>query len=84
MGFDNNKQINECLRAFFTVHSDHEGGEVTTHAAHLAGSALGDPYLCISNSYAGLAGPLHGLASQEALKWILNFVEVHGSDVSNG
>jgi len=45
------------------VHSDHEGGEVTTHAAHLAGSALGDPYLCVSNSYAGLAGPLHGLAS---------------------
>lgn len=66
-----------------TIHSDHEGGEVATHSAHLAGSALSDPYLCMSNTIAGLAGPLHGSASSESLKWVLNFIEVHGTDVTN-
>ncbi|KAL4450916.1 hypothetical protein ABPG74_011758 [Tetrahymena malaccensis] len=83
MGFEGQETLNELLRAFLTIHADHEGGEVSTHASHLVGSALGDPYLCMTTAFTGLAGPLHGLANQEVLKWILNFVEVHGYDVTN-
>lgn len=44
---------------------------------------MGDPYLCMSNAYASIAGPLHGSAATESLKWVLNFVEVHGTDVTD-
>jgi len=53
------------------IHSDHEGGNVSAHATHLIGSALSDPYLSFSGGLNGLAGPLHGLANQEVLRWIM-------------
>jgi len=37
------------------------------------GSALSDPYLCFSAGLNGLAGPLHGLANQEVLRWTIDF-----------
>lgn len=46
-----------------TIHSDHEGGNVSAHTSHLVGSALSDPYLAFSAAVNGLAGPLHGLAN---------------------
>ena len=52
--------------------SDHEGYNVSSHATHLVGSALADPFLSYSAGVNGLAGPLHGLASQEVLKWLFN------------
>ena len=54
-----------------TIHSDHEGGNVSAHATHLVGSALSDAYLSFSAGMNGLAGPLHGLANQEVIRWIL-------------
>lgn len=51
--------------------SDHEGGNVSAHTTHLVGSALSDPYLSFAAGMNGLAGPLHGLANQEVLLWIL-------------
>lgn len=65
--------LNELMRLYLTIHSDHEGGNVSAHATHLVGSALSDPYLSLSAGLNGLAGPLHGLANQEVLKWTLNF-----------
>jgi len=47
-----------------SIHSDYEGGNVSTHAAYLVGSALSDPYLSYSAALNGLAGPLHGLTTQ--------------------
>ena len=38
----------------------------------LVGSTLSDPYLSYSSGLNALAGPLHGLANQEVLRWILN------------
>ncbi|VDM28935.1 unnamed protein product [Toxocara canis] len=55
----------ELLRLYLSIHSDHEGGNVSAHTCHLVGSALSDPYLSFSAAMAGLAGPLHGLANQE-------------------
>lgn len=54
-----------------SIHADHEGGNVSAHTCHLVGSALADPYLSYSSGVNGLAGPLHGLANQEVLKWLL-------------
>lgn len=59
------------LCQYLALHGDHEGGNVSAHATHLVGSALSDPFLSYSAGLLGLAGPLHGLAAQEVLRWIL-------------
>lgn len=66
------------MRLYMTIHVDHEGGNVSAHATHLVGSALSDPYLSFSAGMAGLAGPLHGLANQEVLAWIVELKESLG------
>ncbi len=60
----------ELMRLYLSIHADHEGGNVSAHTTHLVGSALSDPYLCLSAGMNGLAGPLHGLANQEVVRWI--------------
>jgi citrate synthase len=60
----------ELMRLYLTIHADHEGGNVSAHATHLVGSALSDPYLSFAAGMTGLAGPLHGLANQEVIRWI--------------
>ena len=49
-----------------------QGGNVSAHATHLVGSALSDPYYSFSAGLNGLAGPLHGLANQEVLGWLMD------------
>lgn len=49
-----------------------QGGNVSAHATHLVGSALSDPYYSYSAGLNGLAGPLHGLANQEVLDWLMD------------
>lgn len=66
----NNHHMKECIRGYLSIHADHEGGNVSAHTSHLVGSALADPYLSYSAAMNGLAGPLHGLANQECLKWL--------------
>ena len=39
------KTFTELMRLYLTIHSDHEGGNVSAHTTHLVGSALSDPYL---------------------------------------
>lgn len=60
----------ELMRLYMTIHADHEGGNVSAHTTHLVGSTLSDPYLAYAAGMNGLAGPLHGLANQEVIKWI--------------
>src|SRR5690242_3718673 len=62
----------ELMRLYMTIHADHEGGNVSAHATHLVGSALSDPYLAFAAGMNGLAGPLHGLANQEMVRWIMD------------
>lgn len=66
-------EFDELMRLYLTIHSDHEGGNVSAHATHLVGSTLSDPYYAYSAGLNGLAGPLHGLANQEVLEWTLKF-----------
>nr|CAD7439940.1 unnamed protein product [Timema bartmani] len=63
----NNEEFVELMRLYLTIHSDHEGGNVSAHTVHLVGSALSDPYLSLAAGINGLAGPLHGLANQETI-----------------
>lgn len=79
LGFGDNAQFVELLRLYLTIHSDHEGGNVSAHTTHLVGSALSDPYLSLAAGMNGLAGPLHGLANQEVLRWVLNMRDALGS-----
>ncbi|ULQ58243.1 citrate (Si)-synthase, eukaryotic [Flavihumibacter rivuli] len=70
----------ELMRLYMTIHADHEGGNVSAHTTHLVGSALSDPYLSFAAGMNGLAGPLHGLANQEVIKWIFEMQESLGTD----
>ncbi|CAN1164251.1 Citrate synthase 4, mitochondrial [Linum perenne] len=81
LGFDDPK-MHELMRLYVTIHSDHEGGNVSAHTGHLVGSALSDPYLSFAAALNGLAGPLHGLANQEVLLWIKSVVEEFGENIS--
>jgi len=77
LGFSNN-DFKRLMRLYLTIHADHEGGNVSAHATHLVGSALSDVYYSFSAAMNGLAGPLHGLANQEVVKWILQLREELG------
>ena len=60
-------------------YSDHEGGNVSAHTCHLVGSALADPFLSLAAAMCGLAGPLHGLASQvRVVVFVFHVPEVMG------
>lgn len=74
LGFED-ESFKELMRLYMTIHADHEGGNVSAHTTHLVGSALSDPYLCLAAGMNGLAGPLHGLANQEVIKWIFEMRE---------
>lgn len=78
MGY-NDESFKELMRLYMTIHADHEGGNVSAHTTHLVGSALSDPYLSYAAGMNGLAGPLHGLANQEVIKWIFEMQEELGT-----
>jgi citrate synthase len=80
MGY-NDESFRELMRLYMTIHADHEGGNVSAHTTHLVGSALSDPYLSYAAGMNGLAGPLHGLANQEVIKWIFEMQEKLGTDL---
>jgi citrate synthase len=79
LGFED-EGFKELMRLYMTIHADHEGGNVSAHATHLVGSALSDPFLSFAAGMNGLAGPLHGLANQEVVKWINEMNEAIGTD----
>jgi citrate synthase len=72
MKVDDKKGYAELMRLYFIIHSDHESGNASAHATHLIGSTLADVYYAFSAGLNALAGPLHGLANQESLSWLLD------------
>ena len=83
LGFGDNKAFVELMRLYLTIHTDHEGGNVSAHTTHLVGSALSSPMLSLAAGLNGLAGPLHGLANQEVLNWLVEMKKSIGSDLSD-
>mgnify|MGYP000153282867 CR=1 FL=1 len=80
LGVTDNPDFLSLMRLYLTIHADHEGGNASAHTTHLVGSTLADPYYSLSAGMNALAGPLHGLANQEVIKWILGMVEDLGTD----
>jgi citrate synthase len=81
----NDASFDELMRLYLCIHTDHEGGNASAHATHLVGSTLSDPYLSYAGGLNALAGPLHGLANQEVLKWIQELkskFEAEGKEVN--
>ncbi|KAH0294037.1 citrate synthase, partial [Aureobasidium sp. EXF-3399] len=79
-GGKENEGFQDLLRLYCALHGDHEGGNVSAHSTHLVGSALSDAFLSYSAGLQGLAGPLHGLAAQEVLRWMLQMRDHIGED----
>ena len=85
LGYDS-EAFDELMRLYLVIHSDHEGGNASAHATHLVGSTLSDAYLSLSGGMNALAGPLHGLANQEVLRWIMDLqakFEAEGKEVNH-
>ncbi|KAJ3937073.1 MAG: citrate synthase [Lentinula lateritia] len=83
LGYGDNHDLTEYLRLYISIHGDHEGGNASAHTAHLVGSTLSDPYLSYAAALFALAGPLHGLANQEVLRWQLSMLREVGEEVSH-
>lgn len=68
---DHGNHLSKLMSLYFVLHCDHEGGNVSAFTCHVVGSALSDLYYAVSAGLNGLAGPLHGLANQECLNFVL-------------
>ncbi len=75
---DKSGDFHKLMQLYLMLHCDHEGGNVSAFASHTVASALSDPYYSVSAGLNGLAGPLHGLANQECLKFVLSVRERFG------
>ena len=73
LGFEED-DFKKLMRLYLMLHCDHEGGNVSAFSSLTVSSALSSPFLSVAAGVNGLAGPLHGLANQECLKFVL---EVH-------
>ncbi|MBN2081523.1 citrate (Si)-synthase [bacterium] len=78
LGLQETPDCYDMMRLYLTLHSDHEGGNVSANTCHTVGSALSDPYYAVSAGLNGLAGPLHGLANQECLGFVIKIRDQFG------
>jgi citrate synthase len=78
LGLEETPDCYDMMRLYLTLHTDHEGGNVSANTCHTVGSALSDPYYAVSAGLNGLAGPLHGLANQECLGFVIKLHEQFG------
>lgn len=79
LGINDSKDFKSLMRLYMTIHADHEGGNASAHTVHLVGSTLSDPYLSFAAGMNALAGPLHGLANQEVIKWVFKMIDSIGT-----
>ena len=79
MGID--PPYDDVARMYFILHSDHESGNASAHTTHLVASTLSDAYYALSGGINALAGPLHGLANEEVLRWIQGVFEKLGGKI---
>lgn len=74
------KSFQGLMRLYLTIHADHEGGNASAHTTHLVNSTLSDSYNSLAAGMNALAGPLHGLANQEVIKWIFEMIGDLGTE----
>lgn len=79
LGVTKSKDFTDLIRLYMTIHADHEGGNASAHTMNLISSTLADPYISFAGAMNSLAGPLHGLANQEVIKWIFEMIDQIGT-----
>jgi citrate synthase len=63
-------ELTRLLRVFMILHFDHGGGNLSTFVGKAIASGQEDMYGSLAGAMAGLAGPLHGMANQECLRFL--------------
>jgi citrate synthase len=74
--------LKKLMRLYLMLHCDHEGGNASAFTSLVTASTLSDPYYAVSAGLNALAGPLHGLANQECLKFVLEIEKHFGGSPS--
>lgn len=77
---DSNERIKKLMRLYLTLHCDHEGGNASTFTSLVVSSTLSDVYYSVAAGLNALAGPLHGRANQECLRFVLEIKDHFDSD----
>jgi citrate synthase len=63
-------ELTRLLRVFMILHFDHGGGNLSTFVGKAIASGQEDMYGSLAGAMAALAGPLHGMANQEVLRFV--------------
>ena len=79
LGINDSADFKSLMRLYLTIHADHEGGNASAHTTQLVGSTLSDMYYSLAAAMCALAGPLHGLANQEVIRWIMRMCDALGT-----
>ena len=61
----------QLMKLYLVLHCDHEGGNASAYTNTVIDSTLADVFYSTSGAFGALAGPLHGLANQETLNFVL-------------
>ena len=83
LGVNDSDDFKKLMRLYLMLHSDHEGGNVSAFSSLTVASSLSSPFLAVGAGFNGLAGPLHGLANQECLKFVLEIKDHFNGKPSN-
>jgi len=83
LGTNESNDFKKLMRLYLMLHSDHEGGNVSAFSSLTVASSLSSPFLAVGAGFNGLAGPLHGLANQECLKFVLEIRDHFNGKPSN-
>jgi citrate synthase len=79
---DPDDNLKKLMRLYLMLHCDHEGGNASAFTSIVVSSTLSDSYYAVSAGLNALAGPLHGLANQECLKFVLEIKDHFGRSPS--
>jgi len=64
------KHFTRLIRIFDILHFDHGGGNLSAFTGKVVASGQEDMYGSLIGAMCGLAGPLHGMANQECLRFL--------------
>ena len=64
------EHLTKLMRIFNVLHYDHGGGNLSTFTGKAVASGHADMYESMVGAMAALAGPLHGKANQECLRFL--------------
>lgn len=72
---DTNEHLLQLMKVFNVLHFDHGGGNLSTFVGKAIASGQEDMYGSLMGAMSALAGPLHGMANQECLRFLKTSLE---------